>query len=45
MKKEQTIYKEPKGYFSAGMLKAAQKWEKENSNKQSSKPAPKKGKK
>lgn len=31
---KKVIYKEPKGYFNADMLKAAEEWEKEQKAKQ-----------
>ena len=40
MAKKKVIYKEPAGYFSAGMRKAAEEWDKKNGKKT---PAIKKG--
>ena len=44
---KKVTYKEPAGYFTPGMLKAAQEWEKNHKAETTKKsaPAPKKGKK
>ncbi len=38
MAKKTVTYKEPAGYFSEGMRKAAEEWEKKNGGKQGNKP-------
>lgn len=41
---QKVTYKEPKGYFNAGMLKAAKEWEKEQKTKETKSKPKKKGK-